>query len=122
VARDPRYAVEIEVNCATRGMFTSNRVMNLSRGGLFLRADRPFPLQSEVELVLILPGERIEAKGRVIWNYDMAKGSMRLVSGSGIRFVDMSSRDRAVLETYLSGLPATSSNALEAATVQPSGA
>jgi uncharacterized protein (TIGR02266 family) len=85
-------------------MFVSNRIMNLSRGGLFMRTERPLPLHSDVALTLLLPHARIEALGRVVWNYDMARGSMQLVSGSGIRFVDMAPEDRRLLEGYLSEL------------------
>jgi len=106
----PRYEVSIPVDCSTRDVFVSNHVSNISRGGLFIR-DAPLPLNAEVSLVLRLPGteECIRATGRVIWNYDMQKGTTRIVPGSGIRFVDLDPSDRAALERYLSALtPRTS--------------
>jgi uncharacterized protein (TIGR02266 family) len=102
----PRYEVSIPVDCSTRHVFVSNHVSNISRGGLFIRSDAPLPLNSEVSLVLRLPetDECIRATGRVIWNYDMRKGTTRVVPGSGIRFLDMPPSDRATLERYLAGL------------------
>jgi type IV pilus assembly protein PilZ len=100
-----RYEVTIPVDCSTQQIFLSNHVCNISRGGLFIRSDHPLPLQAEVSLVLELPdGVRIRATGRVIWNYDVVKGSSQIIPGSGIRFVEMSPQDRTVLEAYLKRL------------------
>lgn len=101
-----RYEVSIPVDCSTRQMFVSNHVCNISKGGLFIRSDSPLPLNAEVELVLRLPGTQrsIHATGRVIWNYDIQKGTARIVPGSGIRFVGMAPSDRAALESYLADL------------------
>jgi len=102
----PRYEVSIPVDCSTRDVFVSNHVCNISKGGLFIRSDHPLPLNSEVSLVLRLPdsGHCIRATGRVIWNYDMQKGTTRIVPGSGIRFLDLPPSDRAALESYLARL------------------
>jgi uncharacterized protein (TIGR02266 family) len=107
--RPDRYRVDMAVNCSTKDMFISNRVMNIGRGGLFIASTEPLPLQAEVDLAFELPesGATIQARGRVIWNYDMAKGSARIVPGSGIKFIDMSPRDQALLEECLARLAAT---------------
>ena len=101
-----RYEVTIPVDCTTQQVFVSNHVCNISKGGLFIRSETPLPLEAEVTLVLRLPdaGLCIRAKGRVVWNYDVPKGTCRIVPGSGIRFVDMSPFDRATLESYLDRL------------------
>lgn len=101
-----RYEVTIPVDCSTKHVFVANHVSNISRGGLFLRSDKPLPLAAEVALVLRLPdvGQSIRAVGRVVWNYDLQKGTSRIVPGSGIRFVDMSPADRVTLEGYLDRL------------------
>jgi len=102
----PRYEVSIPVDCSTRDVFLSNHVCNISKGGLFLRSETPLPLDTEVSLVLRLPGSEqcIRATGRVIWNYDMKKGTTRIVPGTGIRFLDLPPSDRATLEGFLAGL------------------
>ncbi len=101
-----RYEVTIPVDCTTQHLFVANHVSNISKGGLFIRSDKPLPLEAEVSLVLRLPeaGLCIRAKGRVVWNYDMPKGTSRIVPGSGIRFLDMSPADRTTLEGYIDGL------------------
>ena len=107
----PRYEISIPVECSTRHLFFSNHVCNIGKGGLFIRSDTPLPLDTEVSLVLRLPGagRSIFATGRVVWNYDIEKGTSHIVGGSGIRFIGMSKSDRAALESYLAGLtPAAS--------------
>jgi type IV pilus assembly protein PilZ len=103
----PRYQVTIPADCSTRHVFISNHVNNISKGGVFLRSDRPLPLDAEVSLLLRLPGTgtSIRATGRVVWNHDMERGTSRIVPGSGIRFVDIRPADRVALETYLERLP-----------------
>jgi len=105
-SRPERYRVDIPVDCSTQGLFIANRVTNLSRGGLFIQSSHPLPLHAEVEIALTLPdgGPRIQATGRVIWNYDVAHGSARIVPGSGIKFTDMSPHDRALLEDCIARL------------------
>jgi uncharacterized protein (TIGR02266 family) len=100
----PRYEVEIPVDCSTQHFFFSNHVSNISNGGLFIQSNTPLPLNAEVSLVLRLPDRSIRATGRVVWNYDILKGTSRIVPGSGIRFVDMQAADRAMLEDYLARL------------------
>lgn len=99
--REPRYRVEIRVDCSTKDLFLANRITNISRGGFFIEAN--LPLHSEIDLCFRIPESQmaIDAKGRVIWTYDMKKDTARLVSGSGIKFTEMAQEDRNVLEDYL---------------------
>jgi uncharacterized protein (TIGR02266 family) len=104
--REARFDVDIEVNCRTRGMFVANYVTNISKGGMFIRSDHPFPLHSQVHLRFRLPeiDVIIETAGRVVWNYDIARGTNHLLPGSGIKFVGLSPADRAAIERYLDRL------------------
>jgi len=103
-----RYEVSMPVDCSTRDVFVSSQFCNISRGGMFIKSDTPLPIDTEVSLVLRLsePGRSIRARGRVVWNYDMAKGTTRIVPGSGIRFTDMAAEDREALEGLLVDLGA----------------
>jgi uncharacterized protein (TIGR02266 family) len=108
-----RFAVQIPVDCSTRGMFMSNHVSNLSRGGLFLPTSEPIPIDTEVDLTFVLPDDHevIEARGRVVWSYDIRKGSMRVVPGAGIKFIGMSADNQSRLEKYLERLAGTETEA-----------
>jgi Tfp pilus assembly protein PilZ len=89
------------VDCSTKDLFLANRITNISRGGFFIEAN--LPLHSEIDLCFRIPESQmaIDAKGRVIWTYDMKKDTAQLVSGSGIKFTEMAQEDRTVLEDYL---------------------
>ena len=106
IRKDPRFDVQITVDWSTRDMFLSNHVTNLSKGGLFIETSSPLPLQSEVFLKLTLPdvGAVVETKGRVIWTYDVKKGTARVVPGMGIKLVETSPEHRQQLEGYLARL------------------
>ena len=104
----PRYAVIIRVDCASHDLFVSNHMMNISRGGLFIKTEAPLPRGSEVDLTLDLPGlgQVLRPKGRVVWTYDIPKGTAHLVSGMGIRFEGLSPESRELLERYVETLAA----------------
>jgi uncharacterized protein (TIGR02266 family) len=112
-SRPARYQLDIPVNCSTSGFFVSNRVTNISRGGLFIQSADPLPLHAEVELAFALPdtGATILATGRVVWNYDIAKGGARILPGSGIKFIDMAPGDKELLEACLEKLAASGPSA-----------
>jgi uncharacterized protein (TIGR02266 family) len=103
--RFPRYEVEIWVDFSTIDLVTSSYVLNLSEGGVFVKSDKPLPLDAEVDLILTLPtGVPIKAVGRVVWNHDLAKEAPHGSRGAGIRFVDMPDGDRALLRDYVASL------------------
>jgi uncharacterized protein (TIGR02266 family) len=103
--RHPRYEVEIWVDFSTIDLVTSSYVLNLSEGGVFIKSDRPLPLDAEVDLILTLPtGIPVKAVGRVVWNHDLAKEAPHGSRGAGVRFVDMPDSDRALLRDYVASL------------------
>lgn len=104
--QDSRYAVELTVDSSTAEALVASRVSNLSRGGMFIECPHPLPIDSQVEVCLRLgSAERpICVRGCVAWTHDMRKGSIRMLSGNGIRFTDLSAHDRARLESYLATL------------------
>ncbi len=118
-----RHAVDLRVDCTTADAFLANRVSNLSQGGLFIPTESPLPVQSELDLVLTLNDqeERIRARGRVIWNYDIRKGTSRVIPGMGIKFVDLSDADRRRLKDFLATLPPVPPRPLVAATASSAG-
>lgn len=101
--REPRYTVDIRVDETTTAMFTAGRVTNISRGGVFIESGSPLPIQATVDLALMLPGidAVLSVKGRVVWSYDVNRATSQLMTGSGIKFVDMSPEQQRVLEEYL---------------------
>lgn len=101
--REPRHPVDIVVDCTTSDFFTAGRMLNISRGGLFIETRDPLPIHSAVALKLHLPeiDAVLSLEGRVIWTYDMKKGTAKLMTGSGIKFVGMTAAQRQTLESYI---------------------
>jgi hypothetical protein len=90
-------------------MFVAHRVTNISRGGLFIEGES-LPIDSELTLHLHLDGAGapIQAHARVVWNFDIRKGTAHLVHGSGLRFVDLGPDDLRRLHAYLDALASAS--------------
>jgi uncharacterized protein (TIGR02266 family) len=101
--REPRYHVDIQVDEQTSSMFTAGRVTNISRGGLFMETPTPLPIKSRVDIALQLPEIRtvLHVHGRVVWTYDVRRSNSQIMTGTGIKFEDMSPEQRQVLEWYL---------------------
>jgi uncharacterized protein (TIGR02266 family) len=104
--REPRYRVDIRVDELTSSMFTAGRVTNISRGGLFMETAQPLPLQTKIDLALQLPDIRtvLNVQARVVWTYDVRRSNSQIMTGTGIKFEDMTPEQHQLLETYLSRL------------------
>jgi uncharacterized protein (TIGR02266 family) len=103
--KHPRYEVEIRVDWSTGQMFVSDRITNISEGGVFIRSGMPPPEGARVEMVFWpAGGSPIRAVGHVVWSqgsqeaYALPSGVM---PGGGLRFTEMHPADRAMLRQYL---------------------
>lgn len=104
--RNRRFDVEIKVDYQTRDIFTSNYVMNLSKGGVFIQSDSPHPIGTEIHLTFTLPelNTTIQVNGEVAWTYDIQRGTSAILPGMGIRFIDLSPEDKKQLEATIENL------------------
>jgi hypothetical protein len=57
--RAPRYTLPITVLYRTRGDkdWLEGRTENISKSGVLVRADRPMPLQAQIEMLLTIPAD-----------------------------------------------------------------
>ena len=108
-----RYSVSIKVDLRSRDIFFSNYVTNLSNGGLFVRTKKAAPINSEVSLKLRFPASdmTIETTGKVIWTFDIKKGTGCIYPGMGIKFKKLPPEIWSYLERYLKALPVGSKKA-----------
>lgn len=111
--KDSRFDVTIKVDYSTKGMFVSNYVTNLSKGGVFIQTDDPLPIQSQINLTFTLPdfNVKIEAKGKVTWTYDIKRGTSTIVPGMGIKFTELADQHKALIENYINKLSTQSGTA-----------
>ena len=66
--RIPRVPLRVDVACSSDGACFSGTTQNLTVHGLFLETETPVPPDTEVEVVVELPGdeEPVKASGRVV--------------------------------------------------------
>jgi len=90
----PRIPISVRVRVQYTGQEFSAQSVNLSAGGVFLDAERRFPVGTRLHLVFTVPiiaKYPIRAEGEVVW---LGPGDR---PGLAVRFVDISDDDRALL-------------------------
>ncbi len=98
-SRPRRIPVHLRIDRSTLGAFLDSEIMNLSRGGVFIRTDLPLPPGSEVDFEFSLPtsGRTVRAEGVVVWS---RKRGMKSTSsfpehppGMGVQFKELAQED-----------------------------
>ncbi len=74
------------------------RLTDLSRGGCYLETMSPMPVLTYVNLTLTLEEQHLHAKGQVVVAHPHF--------GMGVEFLDLSDKDRPVLEAWLANFAA----------------
>jgi uncharacterized protein (TIGR02266 family) len=94
-AHIPHVSVTYE---AEPGRLVVGDALEMSQGGVFIRAPKPVAARSLIEIEVRVLGEPspISAIGRVIWTREVDEGEGR-PSGMGVRFIDMDDAARAVI-------------------------
>ncbi|TYO99893.1 PilZ domain-containing protein [Geothermobacter ehrlichii] len=78
--------------------------VSLSEGGIYLRHPDPLPVGSEVELLLPLPEGELRLSGRVIYQKDVFRDSLRIEPGMAILFENVDDGTRERLRSVISDL------------------
>ncbi|MFH1018452.1 MAG: TIGR02266 family protein [Pseudomonadota bacterium] len=111
--RARRLPVKIPIRMSTLPMFLDSEIMNLSKGGVFIRSDITLPLGSEVDFEFDLPGipHSIAAVGVVVWarpGGKKAKSSFpEHPPGMGVQFKTLRTEDLNVLMEQIERLVRT---------------
>ena len=90
----PRAVVKIEIEFKDIMDFISSYMINISNGGLFIKTDETFPLDTIVLLRFTMPGDPqpIETEGKVVWcNTKGGKGYFP--KGMGVKFLRLNPDD-----------------------------
>jgi uncharacterized protein (TIGR02266 family) len=99
-----RAPLKVRVDCRDVDVFVSSKIMNISRGGLFVKTRRPPPRDTPLEIEFYLPAgqDPVKATGSVVWiNPAASRGNAILPVGVGIHFDAISSRDLKRIEAYI---------------------
>ena len=74
------------------------RLTDISRGGCYLETMSPLPVLTYINLTLTLEEQHVHAKGQVVVAHPHF--------GMGVQFLDLSDKDRPVLEAWIADLAA----------------
>ena len=99
IDRSQRFPVHIGIDHSTIEAFLDSEIMNLSKGGVFIKADITLPLGTVVDFQFTLPNseQSIKATGVVVWARSKKNASDSTFSdhpaGMGIQFKEIEAND-----------------------------
>ena len=95
-----RVPTNIEIVFRESGSFIKSYMINVSRGGVFIKTGHPLPLESELSLKIQLPGdtEKIAIQGKVVWTNSHSKA---FPVGMGIQFTDIAPEHKEKIDAFV---------------------
>jgi type IV pilus assembly protein PilZ len=104
----PRAAIELNVEYKRLNTFFADYTRNISKGGTFIRTDRPLELKTEFVFALTVRGlaEPLRLRGRVKWVVPPAQATADSPAGMGIEFQYSTDEERNATEAIVERLMA----------------
>jgi type IV pilus assembly protein PilZ len=101
--RERRVPVQIQIQYKTADGFFQDYIRNLSLGGIFIETEKPLPMNTKLRVEFCLPAmeDPITADGIVVHTLRVGQTSKPTVSGMGIRFSDLETTSKQIIESYL---------------------
>jgi type IV pilus assembly protein PilZ len=103
-----RAPIELKVEYKKLNTFFADYTRNISKGGTFIKTDKPLPVGTEFLFRLVIPKvtQPIEISGEVIWTNEPGNHSHPEVadSGMGIRFIYRDDHQREDFEKMVEGM------------------
>ncbi len=98
--------MELPVEYDRLNALLSDYTHNISRGGTFIRTERPLPVGTPLSFTIRAPqlGDPLVLQGSVRWIVDPAQASERRPPGMGIAFIYESPSQKSELEARLDRL------------------
>lgn len=107
---DDRAAITLKVDYKRLNTFFADYTKNISKGGTFIRTNRPLDVGTEFVFVLTVPDPKrdttvqLELTGEVKWVVQEADATEDKPAGMGIQFLFKSEAERERVEEVVSGL------------------
>jgi type IV pilus assembly protein PilZ len=103
-----RSAIELNVEYKRLNTFFADYTRNISKGGTFIRTDRPLDLATEFIFALTIRGlaEPLRLRGRVKWIVTTADATPSSPAGMGIEFQYANDEERRATEAIVEKLMA----------------
>jgi uncharacterized protein (TIGR02266 family) len=97
----PRVPISVKATNLSSGSFTYYLALNISVGGVFLKADEPLGKGTPFHLKFILPDQdEIEAKGVVV-RIQEGNPAASVPSGMGVQFTEISTPALKAIEAFI---------------------
>jgi type IV pilus assembly protein PilZ len=95
-----RHAIELRVEYRRLNTFFADYTKNISKGGTFIRTDKPLDVGTEFVFALSIPqlSEPLRLRGRVMWTTAPEKATDDSPAGMGIRFQYAHDNERLATE------------------------
>ncbi|MCC6553477.1 MAG: TIGR02266 family protein [Polyangiaceae bacterium] len=102
----PRAAIELSVEYKRLNTFFADYTRNISKGGTFIRTERPLAVGTEFVFALSIRGldEPLRLRGRVRWTVTPAEATGEAPAGMGIEFQYTDHAERVATETIVERL------------------
>lgn len=110
--RDERVQAEVKLRFKTDNGFIQRYTEDISKGGVFIKTDKPLPFDTRVKVLFELPDSRqIELIGKVVYvlNEKDARSMMRS-PGMGIQFIDVQPEVKKKIEEFIEEIKAKKLN------------
>lgn len=98
---EPRVPIELKVEYKRINAFFADYTQNISKGGTFIKTEKPLPVGTEFVFKLVLPGgsasqetQTMELKGKVQWVCTTESQTETQKPGMGIGFVFENSKEQ----------------------------
>jgi type IV pilus assembly protein PilZ len=97
---DNRQAIVLKVEYKRLNTFFADYTKNISKGGTFIRTDKPLEVGTEFVFALTIPqlGEPVRLRGQVMWIIPVDQASTEGPAGMGIRFQYADDEERLATE------------------------
>jgi len=104
-----RHAIELKVEYKRLNTFFADYTKNISKGGTFIRTDKPLDIGTEFVFALTIPqlAEPMRLRGRVIWTTPLDQATEDSPPGMGIRFQYSDDQERRATEGIVEKLMTT---------------
>ena len=103
-----RHAITLRVDYKRMNTFFADYAKNISKGGTFIRTNKPLDVGTEFVFVLSIPGQpdQLQLKGEVMWTVGEDAATEEHPAGMGIRFRFEDAAERRTLDDFVEKLMA----------------
>ena len=102
-----RAAITLRVDYKRLNTFFADYTKNISKGGTFIRTNKPLEVGTQFVFVLTFPADdqgQLSLKGEVMWTVDEERATPSQPAGMGIRFLFTNDLERAKVDDFVETL------------------